>query len=89
MKTIWKFELTTTDEQVVTMPAGADILSAQVQHGTICLWALVDDSQSTSEQRRINIYGTGHAVGHAIGRFVGTVMLDDGNIVLHVFEVEE
>lgn len=41
MKTIWKFELKVGDKQTVEMPEGAEILTAQFQGDTLCLWALV------------------------------------------------
>jgi len=41
-KTIWKFTLDLVDEQQVSLPKDAEILSVQVQNGNICLWALVN-----------------------------------------------
>lgn len=40
--TIWKFPLKITDYQLVVMPECAQILSVQMQYGTLCLWALVN-----------------------------------------------
>ena len=42
MKTIWKFELELRTIQHVIMPAGAVILTAQMQKDKLCIWALVD-----------------------------------------------
>jgi len=38
-KTTWKYPLEITDEQNLMMPEGAEILTAQMQGGTLCLWA--------------------------------------------------
>jgi hypothetical protein len=42
VKVIYKYTLEVTDEQEVKMPANAQILCVQVQHGRPTLWALVD-----------------------------------------------
>ena len=84
--TIWKFPLEVTDEQVIEVPQGAALLSCQVQSGTPCLWALVDDS-APRVKRRIRIHGTGHPVaGVDHLSFVDTFHLHGGQLVFHVFE---
>jgi hypothetical protein len=86
MMTIWKFPLTTTDEQVVQMPRNAVILSAQVQGQDICLWAMVNP-ESPKEGRHIRIVGTGHPFPEGrYCKFIGTVQLEGGSLVFHVFE---
>ena len=84
---VWKF---TWDHRVPTrMPQGARILSAQVQHGRVQLWALVD-TEAPVVQRNVVPYGTGHPLPHGDpGKFVGTVQLDDGALVLHLFDQGE
>jgi hypothetical protein len=42
MKTIWKFPIATVDQQSLPIPAGAEMLCVQVQHGEPCIWALVN-----------------------------------------------
>ena len=82
--TIWKFELGyRRGVHIVTMPKGAELLSVHVQHGTPCLWALVDPSQTT-EDRHIAVELTGGR--HAPGRYLGTVLLEDETHVAHYFE---
>ena len=88
MQTIWKFELTTTDEQTIEIPLGAEFLTVQVQNNNPCIWALVDPSQPT-EKRHIEIYGTGHRIHTDIGverKYIGTYQLNGGSLVFHVFE---
>lgn len=85
MKTIHKYELKVTDMQVIQMPEHAKVLSANVQHGTVYIWAMVR-TENKMVDRKVYMHGTGHTVlcGDK-AQFVETVMLYDGNIVLHIF----
>lgn len=83
MKTVWKFQLRWTDQISVQMPESAKILSAQIQNGEICLWALVFP-ENTTESRRFRISGTGHPITEKV-EFIDTVQVD--GLVFHVFEV--
>ena len=86
MKTIWKYELEVTDEQVISVPVEAQALAVQVQGGKPCIWALVD-SEAERRHRTVYIHGTGHEVslGAQSGRHLGTVQLAGGALVFHVF----
>lgn len=85
MKTIYKFPIAITDDQAVLMPASADILSAQFQGDTLCLWALLDTTEKKTA-RLIYIFGTGHPVPRRTDlRFIDTVQA--GRLVWHVFEL--
>lgn len=42
METIWKFELQTTDEQVISIPEKYQLLCVQTQFGKPYLWAKVE-----------------------------------------------
>jgi hypothetical protein len=44
MKTIWKYTIQMKESQFVVMPACPRILSVQLQHGQLVMWALVDPS---------------------------------------------
>jgi hypothetical protein len=81
---IWKYELEVTDEQVVTLPAGARILALQVQHGQPCLWALVDPDAAKTPWK-FRTVGTGHRVDFDTGSYVGTYQVRGGALVFHVF----
>lgn len=91
MQTVWKFVLTLVDRPVVEMPAGAQVLSVAVQGDQVCLWARVDPDEP-KELRHFRCLGTGHAFSEAdqdtLGRFVGTVLLMDGGLVFHLFELD-
>ena len=82
---VFKYVLKPTDEQVVMMPKEARVLSCHVQDRDICVWALVDPD-ARKESRTFFIHGTGHEVAYPhSGTFVGTVLLNQGLLVLHVF----
>ena len=83
MKTTYKYPLQITDQQTVTMPAGAQILHVGLgPHGDVCLWALVDSGKPT-ELRHIVVTGTGHPVPDGV-TYLGSVT--SGIFVWHVWE---
>lgn len=86
-KTIFKFPLQVQDEQRLIMPVGAQILTVQIQKETPCLWALID-LNAKREAVNIGIYGTGNPVPDNIKTYVGTFQLLEGNLVFHVFILE-
>lgn len=74
------------------MPMNAQPLRCMVQGvgGQPQLWALVDPSEST-ERRRFVVYGTGHDIPEENIRhltFVDTFMLENGDLVFHLFAVD-
>jgi hypothetical protein len=86
---VWKFPLAATGVQLVHMPAGAQILSVQLQGDTLSLWALCEVDREPTD-RAIAIYGTGHempSTEHGILKFISTFQLDGGRLVFHVFEL--
>ena len=85
-KTIWKFPLNITDEQIVVMPKGSDLLSVQVQYGTPNLWALINNPCAPNESRRIFTLGTGHPAPNDLGTYLGTYQTNGSALVLHVFD---
>ena len=86
MQAIWKFELPTYDRVTITMPAGAEVLHVGAQGDTICLWARVD-LDVEQEQRHFDTICTGHEYEDLPEFYLGTVLLLNGRLVLHVFEL--
>jgi len=82
MQTIYKYPLEITDRQSVWMPARAKLLTVQMQHGVLCLWAEVD-TMNPDEEIAIAVYGTGNPC--AGGQYIGTAQ--DGPLVWHVYRV--
>lgn len=83
MPTIWKETIRPIHEQEVMLPKGAEILCAREQWEQPCIWFRCDP-MAEKEPRKIAIAGTGHAAPD--GRYLGTAMLQNGALVLHVFE---
>lgn len=66
-------------------PKGAQLLSIQVQQGVIFAWYLTDENETETERRDFVIIGTGHKFSDH-GPFITTVQLEQGTLVLHIFE---
>lgn len=74
------------ETSVLSMPADAKVLSIQVQRGTLALWAHVPDVDAPKVNRCFVGYGTGQSVPKEPGEYIATVLLAQGNFVLHFFE---
>lgn len=86
--TIWKYTLN-PGRTILEIPAGGQVLAAQVQHADLQLWVLVDPT-APLEVREFTVYGTGHHVADDPGRqrtYIGTVQMAGGNLIVHVFEI--
>jgi hypothetical protein len=87
MKTIYKYPIEITDEQTVSMPMGAQILSAQMQGTQLCIWTLVEVG-NVNCNRRVRIFGTGNTVKlDGNWKFVDSVQ--ERIFVWHVFVESE
>lgn len=84
-KTIWKFVLDVTDSQFIRMPHESKILHVNTQRETVCMWAEVDPSLP-QVLRRFCVYGTGHQMPDDPGRYIGSIMLQDGDLIFHIYE---
>lgn len=83
MKTVWKFPLVSS---LLSLPAGAEILSVQTQNGEPQLWA-VCDTDAVREDRILRIFGTGQPLPpYTELNFIDTFQLQGGALVFHVFE---
>lgn len=75
----------------VRMPMEAKILTVQVQYDVPYLWALVDPA-SEMEERRFRMFMTGQPIEEVIAEdmtYVGTVQMQGGVFVVHLFEVKQ
>jgi hypothetical protein len=86
MKTIYKYPIFAADESI-EMPAGAQILCVQAQGPRIQIWAVVDVDASRVENRRFEVYATGQVIDIKNISYIGTVQINGGLTVFHVFEV--
>lgn len=83
---IYKFPLQPLGETavtVLTLPSGALLRAAAMQHGQLCLWMQVNRNNAP-QARTFQVVGTGQPIpGNA--NFIATVQ--DGSFVWHVFEI--
>lgn len=93
---IWRYPLPITDEPVIPMPAGAQVLSvgpfrqpsgsgAYYVDPPLDLWALVDPDAPV-EDRAFRVVGTGNPMPDDCGRYIGTTHSHGGSLIWHVFE---
>lgn len=87
--TIYKYPLPIQGSVQIAMPAGARVLSVQMQGDDAYVWALVDRS-ARMKTRIFRVFGTGHAFNAPAGAmFVGTIQMHAGSLVFHVFDLGE
>lgn len=87
MSTIYKYPLPAVGRNHLNMPAGAKLLTVQLQHGVPTVWAVVSDEPI--ESRVIDLRMTGETLPPDPGEYIATVQMQDGNFVLHAFDVTE
>jgi hypothetical protein len=85
-KSIWKYTLG-SGENIFQIPKGYRVLSVIEQHGAIVLYCLVDPSEEVVSAE-FTLIGTGWELDNSIldMNFIGTVVIQGGYTVCHVFE---
>ncbi len=86
MKRIFKYPLPISDINIIQMPKGAKILTAQMQDEEPFIWALVEPGEP-DEPRAFRVIGTGHEIYETLVAYISTFQMDGGRLVFHVFEV--
>jgi len=92
MLTIWKYTIPIYGYYfVISLPKKAKVLTVQVQHGAIVMWVLVDPDAEVHNREFLTIEtGTPITVYDVKNLdYIGTVQLEDGNCILHLFEIIE
>lgn len=88
MKTIYKYKLEVTDEQIIEIPAFSEILTVQTQNEIPYIWALVDPKFYACNYK-FRIIGTGHKIEDGFnGKYIGSVQLSSDKLVFHVFLIK-
>jgi hypothetical protein len=88
IQAIWKYQLRTAGTTSIIMPERAEVLHVDKQRtdNELFIWMLVYPA-SPKKLRQFHVIGTGHQVEDSqLGKHLGTVLLMDDNIVVHVFE---
>ncbi len=73
----------------IEMPIGAELLHLAMQGEQLCLWALVDPA-APPITRTFRILATGDTIVEHESRVthIGTVLMAEGRLVFHVFEID-
>lgn len=82
-RVIWKFAVTV--DGVAAVPRGARLLHVGIQNGAVWAWAEVDPA-APIVVRALVLVKTGFDDIPEGSDYVGTVMLHEGRIVLHVYD---
>lgn len=88
MKRIYKYALDLQDTITVRAPRVLRWLHCDVQHGHPVLWGEVD-IETQEREHVLVLRGTGHDMTGEEGRHIGTIMLQGGALVFHLFEAKE
>ena len=86
-KTIHKYSLEMVNQQKVVLPKNARILTIQFQEGDPKLWYLFDTKEEETEERLIELFGTGHILVYnedIARKYISTVVEEE--LVFHFFE---
>ena len=95
MYRVYKYIITrkNVEEEFITLPYGATILSAICQHDMPVLYCLVDPEETRTKERSIIIRGTGWDIDNETANmltyqhfnFLGTIQQYDGELMWHVW----
>lgn len=85
---IWKWQIQPNYNNIIEMPANAEILTVQTQHGQPCIWALCD-SAMLLETRNFRIIPTGHTIDidNQLLHYIGSFQVNNDTLVFHLFEI--
>jgi len=87
MNKIYKYKIAMTDEQVLVLPEGAQIISIIEQYGKPVVYAMVNTKAQPDQIYNIRTIGTGQAIGDNLSKykFIGTLSFRNVNLVFHYF----
>lgn len=96
MKSIYKYELTSTSKlvageivSVVHLPLGSEVLKIDIQGDKVCLWAMVNVDETETEERKFIMIGTGMQIpDDAQLIYNNTILIGYGTFVYHAFETK-
>ena len=87
MQTVYKYPIQELREIVeLELPSCSRILHVYPQRYGICVWALVNPHNKTTEIHRLRIAGTGHPIE---GNWRYLTSIHESVFVWHIFEEEE
>ncbi|MEB5480880.1 hypothetical protein P8825_15045 [Shouchella clausii] len=86
MKKIFKYALPIKGTRLLSLPKNSQVLSVGNQRRNLVLWAAVDTDAKETEQHLITIETTDNPLSNVDNAdFLGTVLFDHDEYVVHVF----
>jgi hypothetical protein len=82
---IAEYLLTAKPRQSVTVPKGFEYVSSKVQGGKPYIWLSVDPSEKDTVELDLEMISTGVVMNKDIKDYLNTLMLRNGDLVLHLF----
>lgn len=83
---IFKYHINIPGSDIIEMPEGSEILYVGNQYNSVFLWAKVDSTRKLTKRKFI-VCNTGDDLPANTKKFLGTVLLNEGSYVLHIFEL--
>lgn len=86
-KVIWKYVLKPINSvNTIELAVDAEILSVDEQNGQVFIWVALTP-ELNKFPRKFIIYATGDTIEFSPHKHIGTVKLNGGALILHVFEI--
>jgi hypothetical protein len=85
MRKIYKYEISERRTRLY-LPKGHVIRHVATQRDQICIWAEVNTNEKEEVCVFISVYGTGQAIPDRGETYLGTVLIDNGEFVWHVYQ---
>jgi hypothetical protein len=84
MKAVWKYDIKISDEFVIELPRGAEILTCSTQGIKPVFWALGDtDNHVEKSVYHFRLCGTDHPIEQRSLKYIDTFFVED--LVFHLF----
>ncbi len=88
MKTIFKYQIDEKSPMKISFPVGSTFIKCELQHGCPQMWFQQPIGESSSEERKFAVHGTGWEIP-ANHEYLGTWISELGYFVWHLHEIKE
>jgi hypothetical protein len=88
-RVIWKYEIPLVNSFEIDLPDTHKVLHVSEQHGTGCLWVVVDPTEPRTATRFQLIASEQTFDTAFVGEYIGTYFLNEKMLTVHLFESPE
>jgi hypothetical protein len=85
-KTIFKYVVPHATKTVIKLPKFGNVVHVEAQDSKPCMWVMQEEEPKNLIDREFGLFVTGGTLPEEPMQFLGTVLLDHGAYVLHLFE---